>query len=389
MAEINLGDFPYYGGVLVDDASMYIGNNRFLRIVSQRDNDATIAVLYETTDVFDDNATITQVCSEVINENYAATGHQLQKLDDGRIAVIGNIYGQGSIFYTFTVEYDELNNTFISSDVINLGNGDLNSARATDFTTISYGNSVYVSATNDYEAHHLVKISYSDPIVTQTVNTYNNNVVFDPNFDTNSNQYLNIVDNKLYNLITTYSAGYVISLDLDSDTIDNNISTTRSYVVKMSDTKFVSIAFTSDEVLRYRIFNSLPSSYETTAGGIGSSFMPQVKSISINYNNNYGYLLEAYALDDQHLIIFEKGGYNERADENNIYVRIVKVVDDNYAFVSDNSNGAKGHLLTSSYNGYFNTMPIFYTGKLIHKISTQQFYIQTDRNSYEFFSIVV
>ena len=387
MAEVNLGDFPFYGGVSVGDASAYVGNNRFFRLVSQRDNDSTIGVMYETSDVFDNNATTTQICSEVLYAGRSYTGIKITQLGDGRIVVFAKQYST-NFYYAFIIEYDDVNNTFIKSDEIYLSSNEMNASNYNYLTIEPYGqDTVFIVATDANTSCSLLKVVFgSNSATTTLIYKYQNTVIFDNPFYFASNQSLNIVDDKLYLRMTGYNESYTYVYDITTDYFDTNQMTFYPYVCKLLENKYAVVKYESNNgTLNYSLQSSLPTRSSVNSGPY-SQFIPTVRSVTPIYRD-VGRILETFKLDDQHLIIFDKPGIENTTLDNNIYARVVKIVDENYAYVSDNSNGSEGVIVTSNHVGSYSTMSQFYSGKLINRVDDQRFYIQTNTNAYEFFTL--
>ena len=387
MAEINLGDFPFYGGVKIEDLSIYIGNNRFFRLVTQSDNDSTIGVVYETSDVFDNNASTTQVCSEVLYAGISHTDIKMTVLGDGRIAVFAKRYGTND-YYVFTVEYDDVNNTFIKSDTIYLSSGDMNSSSGNLITLHPYEqNTVFLIANDDYTGSAFMKFVFGTETVTTTrINYMSNSIYYDPPYPYSSGQSINIVDDNVYIRNTSYSYSLNHVYNITSDNFDTNFYSYYPNVCKLSENKYVIVRYQDNTAtLQYRLLNTLPSRADIE-NSTYNSFIPTISSVT-DISGDVGRQLETFKLDDQHMIIFDKAGNDNPSEDNNIYMRVVKIVDENYAFSSDNSNGQNGVLLTSNYSGVYTTMSNFYDGKLVKRVDDQRFYIQTSANSYEFFTL--
>lgn len=387
MAEINLGDFPFYGGVSVGDASAYVGNNRFFRLVSQRDNDSTIGVMYETSDVFDNNATTTQICSEVLYAGRSYTGIKITQLGDGRIVVFAKQYST-NFYHAFIIEYDDVNNTFIKSDEIYLSNTQMNVSNYNYLCIQPYDqDTVFIVASDPNTANSLIKVVFgSGTATTTTIYTMNSTSIFDSPYYHSSNHSLNIIDDKVYLRNSCYGYSYSYVYDITGDFFDTNQMSYFPYVCKLLENKYVIVRYENNTAtLQYSLQSSLPTRSSINSGPY-SQFIPTVSSITPIYNDA-GRILETFKLDDQHIIIFDKPGYQSSAQDSNIYARVVKIVDENYAYVSDNSNGADGVIVTSNYAGYYTTMSNFYNGKVINRVDDQRFYIQTNTNAYEFFTL--
>ena len=58
---INLGSYPTNEGTTGEEKSLYIGNNQFVRVLTQNNPNRTIAVLSESTDVFSGTQTLSNV----------------------------------------------------------------------------------------------------------------------------------------------------------------------------------------------------------------------------------------------------------------------------------------------------------------------------------------
>jgi hypothetical protein len=157
-------------------------------------------------------------------------------------------------------------------------------------------------------------------------------------------------------------------------------------VVKLSETRYLSLFIDSNSNLSY-VLTSNPPSYDDlrVSSSNRTSFIPQISFTSSIYNGAYCQL-DAIALDEYHVMVFEKPRGTD-ADRNNIFVRVINILDENYAFVSDNSNGTDGHVLTTNYTTDNTRMIEFFNESLVRKIDTQRFYIQTDCNVFEFFTL--
>lgn len=388
MAEINLGDFPFYGGVSIEDQSIYLGNNRFFRIVSQRDNDSTIGVMYETTDVFDNGAELTQMCSEVLYAGIAYVSIKTALLGDGRIAVFGKKYNTNA-YDAFTIQYDEENNTFISSDEPTyLSKNYLDIANSQYITLQPYEqNTVFLVATNTNIRSNFIKVEFNETIVSTTIDIHSDGTYYDPPHGYASTQSINIVDDNIYFRRTSTSYGHGYLYNITSDYFDPSYYSYYPHVCKLAESKYVIVSYggNSGEIV-YSLKTS-PPDRETLIDGPYSKFIPSVQTEGL-VNSDPGRVLETFKLDDQHLIIFNKPG-NNSSFSNNVYARVVKIIDENYAYVSENSNGTTGVIVTSNYNEDYIAMSSFYNGKIINRIDAQRFYIQTDTNSFEFFTLAV
>lgn len=186
--------------------------------------------------------------------------------------------------------------------------------------------------------------------------------------------------------MSSFGYGYRHTYNITTDTFDSNTYDFYPTVCKLADNKYLIVRYLdSSATLGYSISATIPSR-STIENGSYSQFIPNVSSVA-NIPSDSSRQLETFKLDDQHLIIFDKPGIANSSLDNNIYARVVKVIDNNYAYVSDNSNGTTGVVVTSNYSGYYSPMAQFYDGKMIKQVDNQRFYIQTGANSYEFFTL--
>jgi len=91
--------------------------------------------------------------------------------------------------------------------------------------------------------------------------------------------------------------------------------------------------------------------------------------------------VQSYPVDSEHFIVF----YREYNNLPSLKMKVVNVIDAQYAMVSENSATTPIEVTTN-----FSEFTLQYNaGQLVKRLSPTQFYSQVDNNVYEFYQIVV
>lgn len=382
---IELGAFPYSGGVELQDTSIYLGNNRFLRIASQRDNDATIAVMYESSNVLNADATVSVLCEEVLTPGFAYTDFKLAQLGNGKLVIVGKQHGTSSLYmHLFT--YDNVNGMFNLENTFNLtGSWDagsntsnyIRSYNSDEIVIQPYGNSTLLLLGWYSDDAQFVRLDIAGDIVTSTtlestisntdvtnweISSVSSKIIDDHWFVRTSSSYLR--NGHLFDLSDNTTKKLRVSYEMDTE--------------KMADGRYVGLSMDALEQIQYRLTTSVEMA------GAYASTSPAVKAATSLHSNTLSNFVH-HALDQYYGIIFDSN-FQGAADDSNVYARVVHYLDENYAFVSDNSNDLNnGVVVTSNMTSDSNYRNQIANGKFVQKIDAQTYYIQTNRNQFEFF----
>lgn len=402
---LNLGStFPYADGTIVSDISRYIGNNTFLRVVSQTNNNKTMIGLYSVDSIYTSTPVITTIHEQILFENAVLYHPRITVLGNGSFMIMGSYGSNNSVPRYSVVRYDDIGSNFVTEVPIrNFYETASNSNDLyTDFQYIETA-MAYVA----YERHYYNIFPYNNTsILYITQNSYQNSsavsvgIIEDVYSDTEVNrgeqrllkdtaidnyyepQYTNI---KNYDGIVhiTYSNYYVYCssvIDLTAKSVLIQRSNNVTDIVKLDTDRYVALTDSSTGDLRYELDVS-----------------PQtVTSASIRFEPN-AYLYSGYTdarifrwtipLDRFHAIHFRNTG------ASTIGAYVLKIVDENYGFVSDATvNGIDvitDNLFNDSQGESSQRTRLVSTtdGEWLKQLSATQFMIQTGYHTFQTFEI--
>ena len=377
MPEINLGSYPYYGGTEVRDRSIYIGNNRFIRVSSQRNNDAVIATIYESSNVYDENATITQLKSKVVVDAICLDAYEICQLENGNIFVCGTYYNT-SDDYILIFNYDEINNDFniVYSDNFTSSSTMFND-RSNNWCTITpYGNKVVLYGARIGANGAAIIIDTNDMSVSTLFQYSNTNSFRYDVYSDAASHTVSLVDNFYYitfSLGLTPTYAYIVNLETNESIFSNDgiIS-----VCKLSEGKYLSVIREDAGRVKFQLHENMSPPISFTER---YDFTPIVGTYANNSDRRIS--IQPYTLDSDHFIVF----YREYNNLPSLKMKVVNVLDPQYAIVSDNSASVPIEVT----NNLSERTLQYNAGQLVKRLSPTQFYSQVDNNVYEFYQIVV
>ena len=387
---INLGTFPYYGGTPVQDNSIYLGDNRFLRIGSQRNADATIAVMYESSNVLDNNASIVALAQEVLLPGMNYDHFKVVQLGDGRFVIVGSPYGRSDLYAT-VFEFDDQSNKFNVIATFNMtGSWDLgNSSTINRLRYYGSGHKLIVQpygersflmcgAASSHIQYVRVDIDETGTDITTTELHTTNNSTEANNFDAAGANSKIIDDHWFVRTGFNYSScGNMFDLSVNSIEYIRN-----SYVydvLKMAEGRYVYLRFSSRNIT-FKLTNNV-----SDVSGSYLSLNPVVRIAASDVTTGAANFI-VHPIDAYYAIVFDGNNWTQ-SDYNTLYARIVHFLDENYAFVSENSNDIeRGVPITTALTTNASVRSRYLNGQYVHQIDAQTYYVQTGYNTFEFFT---
>lgn len=397
--------FPYANGTIIADLSRYIGNNTFVRLLSQQNDNKTMIGLYTVDSIYTSTPVITTVHEQVLFETVDLHNPRLTLLGNGSIMIIGNYGSTTATLYYAVVRFDNVTNTFVTEIALRtfwesgVTTSDL---IYEDFAYIEKSGASYIS--NDRVYYNIYAYD-SSSIVYITMNTVSNirylsvgiieDVYGSSNTtsgairlfrDTTLDNYYNpmYTNIKKYDglLHITYSNYYIHSssiIDVINKTTITQRSSYQTDMVKLDTDRYVSLAHTFGDEVKFNLANSL-----STTTSAATRFEPILSAYGSYPTKEY--FRWTIPLDRFHAIHFR----NTNGTVIGAYV--LKFVDENYGFVSDASQNG----ITVANNPVFGSIQEQYQrirlgvmsdGEWLKKMSATQFMIQTGYNTFQTFEI--
>lgn len=369
---INLGTFPISGGTPLDDQSLYLGNNKFIRIVTQYNNDMVTAIMYESSDVFSNTQTMTTLCEEVLLANTYLRYVAIVPLPSGNLAIIGSDRTTTARKKIYVISYDDINNTFnvikdhtISAARMLLSYNSVYEVYGTDSILIG-GNTNSFYSFGRIDGLETDVLSYTNYFY----DTSHANYVY------GQSMYSYLNNNHWFVAISSRDDVQGYSFDISNGTIDYSKSTGYHGAFKLDTDRYVLI---KQDVNSYMQFGLSPTYSGSPDGSEPVYFIPMT-SHKTN-TDDVDRIRDFIPLDRQHFIFFyrpENSGF--------IYARFIKIIDENYGFVSDNSKDGLGIEVCPIVSDD-TTITSFNNGRLVRKITDTTFWIQTNTNQFTFLTL--
>lgn len=359
---ISFGSAPVFEGTIVAENTAYIGNNRFLRVVSQTSPDALIAVMYEFQDILNDT-TPTIVCEEVLQPSVSYSYIALTILGDGRFVIRTK-----DLSYVRSFHYDEQSNTFVDhaneTEVVN--------GSACLFAPVGNDSIVYASFETGggwgYDRVEQIKFN-PDNTTTKTQLHYNYSITKSLYYL--SEQYGSSIgtDNLFLFTLTSANSPYNKIYKADINDVENGfdrVLPNGGMVGKINDEKQLLLNRGPSGEWRYDLYgDQYPDVVEST-------FFPVIPHY---YDSATSYV----AIDEYYGMLFKQVN-------STVTFNIVKIVDAEHGFVSTNSSAGDGVEVTASFNtGLLGKLP---GNKFASKISNDTFCVQTDFTSFVVFKVI-
>jgi hypothetical protein len=375
---INLGSYPTDGGVNREDKSLYIGNNRFVRILSQSDPNRVIAVMSESTDVFSETQTLTNIHEQVILTDTYITNFKIGQLPSGNIFIFGrDVASSGYTNKILVIGYDDVNTQFnivSEHDITSSFDSYLYNMYSFKFETYGSDSLIVMGISNNSTVTfaRIDNLEGANNSITKTV--YLESSVYGTYFRGESSS-IDIIDDKAYFKISSTKYYQSTCIDLTSGNI---LYGGRYYIqsfVKLDTDRFVAIKYDSTRRVMYTISPTYVGSSDQSSAAY---FAPIIDHGSTEDDN---IMSDSIPMDRQHLIYFYKP---ENATV--VYARFLKVLDEFYGFVSDNSVSGAG-ITVCNITSNTSAFDSYNRGKLVNQISDTEFWIQTDNNEFTFLTM--
>ncbi len=397
---LNLGsNFPYADGTIIEDISIYLGNNKFFRLLSQSNNSKTMAGIYQVDDVYSSTPNITTIHEQVIAENFLAQRVRMVKLGNGSVMVIHRPSVDTIYLSYFVIKYDETLGEFVIETDLNErfyvdGNSPLynmtyniddglsyiDNRYHDNYLVTPYGQNSALILSNDNSGYFnvgIIKNVYGTTDVEKdcillTRNTTSDNYFY-PDY-TN----VNIIDNVAYITLSNYQYYTTYHVDLINDQMLISNYSNSGDILKMDNDRYLYTQAYGTEV-RYSL-----SSQSTLYPSSDVRFEPNV--YAHNGTNPAMQYRWNFPLDRFHCIHFRQTA------ATTISAYVLKILDENYGYVSPATQGG-ATLLTdiifsiSSSTSRDNRMSVMSDGQWIKQIDSTKFYIQTNKNIFKFFEI--
>ena len=377
---INLGAYPTGEGTTTEEKSIYIGNNRFVRLLTQSNPDRTIAVLSESSDVFSGTQTLTNVHEQVIINNDYIRYFKMKQLSNGNLLILGGKQsGLGTYLNSAIIlTYNDVDGLFeiVGDYDITLGDSDIYNFYEycfeiyNDDSILVFGNSG-----SNFMAYVFEGLSTG----TITKNRVINDSTADAYF-TERSVYTRVIDDNIFLSLSSQSSYQGFAVDMVNKTSIMNRLTYYNSAIKLDTDRYLSIMVDNSAYLRFKIKTS---GLETSSLSGSVLFAPLV---DLGVSTDDDRMCDIIGLDRQHIIYFYRP---ENGDS--VYALFLKVIDENYGFVSDNSQAGS----PAAGNGIFvcnitqngNNINDYHTGRMINQISPTQFWLQTNTNEFTFLTM--
>lgn len=397
--------FPYADGTLIADFSKYIGNNTFIRLLSQTDNNKTMIGMYTVDSIYTNTPVITTVHEQILFETTDLHNPRLVQLGDGGIMVVGNNGHASGVLNYAVVHYDGLGEFVVdvplrtfwedgatSSDdiyqdfeyIIDGNIPYLGSAKAS-YNIFPYNNtSVLYITENNYSGVGRLSVGiiedvYGTSNVTSGAMRFFRDATLGKYYDpmyTNIKKY----DGLIYISASNYRTNSTSIVDVTNKTTVSQRSSYKTDMVKLDTDRYISLTHAAGNELQFSLSNSLP-----TLSDANIRFEPFVPLYGSYTTKEI--LRWTIPLDRFHAIHFR----NSSNDTISAYV--LKIVDENYGFVSDATVNGVAVLTDNLFNSTQGessqrTRLVSTTdGEWLKQLSATQFMIQTGFNTFHTFEI--
>lgn len=374
---INLGTYPTTEGVNMEDKSIYIGNNKFVRILSQKDPHRIIAVYSESTDVFSGTQTLTNVHEQVLITGDYMTNFKLLELPSGNLVLVGDMSSGYSQLNTIIVfNYDAVGGVFNIVQQHSIAFGDAtNLVHFGQYSVIPYSTDTLLVAGQYNGQFHLCRINSIETASITIIDPIVSNSQTDL-YDNEHSMFSTVIDDYWFFSVSSHYRynGFVINLT-NNAIIQSGVYYTLC-TAKLDTNRYLTISQDGSGRITYKISSNYPNGTDLQAG---NTYVAPL--IDHGATTNVDRIRDIIVLDRQHIMYFYR-------PENSatIYARIIKIIDTNYGFVSDNSKNLDG-ISVCSITSNDSVIAGYHTGKLVHEINATQFWMQTDTNQFTFITI--
>lgn len=375
---INLGSYPTGDGTTDEEKSIYIGNNQFVRILSQNDPDRTIAVLSESTDVFSDTQTISNLHEQVIFNGEKITNYKLKELTNGDVLIVGSKSSRtGSYVNTaISLRFNDVSEAFeIISDF------DISDDNAGIYNMSGYGFEMYDDDTMVlFGIHGGMFRSFIIKGVTagnsSHIDLYSNGLA--DSYFREQSTFTTVIDDKVFFSIGSEDNYQGFLVDMTNENLVYGAEYYFNSVTKLDADRYVTIIVDPNGDLKYKLDTI---SFTNTDN---SKFFTPIIDIGSPADDDR--MCDILPLDRQHLVYFYRP-----ENQGSIYAIFLKMIDENYGFVSDNSLdgnvtfGQGIHVCDITAND--GIIGSYHSGRLINIISSNEFWIQTEYNEFTFITM--
>lgn len=376
---INLGSYPTGDGTTNEEKSLYIGNNQFVRVLTQSNPDRVIAVLSESTDVFSGTQTISNLHEQVLLNGERMLRFKLKQLPNGDVLMIGNKSTRiGSYVNTaISFRYNDVSGQFEVISDYAIHNNDASIYNMNEFGFEVYDNDSMVLFGVDSTDFSLFLIRGITSGTVTSAQLYQS-AVPDVYFREQST-FTKVIDDKIFVSIGSEDnyQGYLVNMTTDSLVYSGQDDF--NSVVKLDTDRYVTIVTDNIVNLMYKIDLS-----GFTGGQSGTSYFAPYVDLGSTADDDR--MCDVIPLDRQHLIYFYRP-----ENQGSIYALFLKIIDENYAFTSDNSQGGdvtngQGILVCNIVNND-TAISDYHSGRLINQLSGTTFWVQTDTNEFTFLTM--
>ena len=374
---INLGPAPVLDGTTNDSKSYYLGNNRFVRFIAQRDPDHVVAIMAESTDVNDPLQTLNVLKEQIILPSTYLVDLKISVLGNGKILLSAKNYS--GVLQLVVVSYDDINHEFtvdrnhnVMYDIAGIAHV---YSRSYDYTYIMepHGtDDLYVMKLYNGGVYNFKFSSLDSDTPTHIDLGYSNSA--DTTFYLPS-AGIRFIDDKVEFINSTHISYSGSMYDVNTNTALYSFMPYGARNLKLDTDRYIHISRHSKygNNLGYQLGNSRI----TTFGALPSEFAPVFSYGSISNKED---IIDIIVMDRQHIVVFlsPKG-------INKIYARFVKIIDENYAIVSDNSTGIYGievcDIIPESARSSFAN------GHLVNQIDSTHFWVQNGNDEFIFLTM--
>lgn len=392
------GNFPYADGTIISDVSRYVGNNTFVRVISQTNNNKIMAGLYTVDDPYSPAPTVTTVHEQVLDNTVALYNPRIIQLGNGSFLVSYNpnvmanvpkftIFKYDNVLGQFIIEvfdqpyyYSSSDHTFgVFTKLIHRFSHLSISYTKTSYNIYPYGNNslIYMGVedgTSDYLRIGIINNVYGTDSTTRDIKA----------MSSNSGAYVtgyypdyvgfNEFGTKLVITISNDNNAGCLIFDMETQTAVSTRSNISDVAMLDNDRLLTISSFQGENEVRYGLGTDT-SSIETAS----VRFSP---TVNVSYDPKQH--RRTLSLDRFHAIHF-------RTNNGSLRAHVFKIMDGDYAYVSDATT--TGVLVLShpifSYSAAAQTerSSCMIDGEWLKRIDENRFYIQTGYNEYTFFEI--
>lgn len=391
--EYSLGSFPFNSGIKEVEQSVYMGEGRFFKLIAQHTPELVIGAVYDSnsTDMYSssNDGSVTMLHHETLFSSISAYRVRLIPISKNKVFVLltmrSQIHADYDLYYFF-VEYDELTNRLVKTDLTLLNTTSIQRDYGINISYKIIQSNLYLFINNT--AGNYGNILARINLIEKThvlLNTTTNHSSLHSNDTPVSKFYHDSEQNKLYFMKRTNSASTATSINflLTVDLNNNDATTISSHDIHILD---------SVELKNERIINILASNITSTTLTPSASHLMQFShhtelnfttrsdvrfNMSPHIRINNSFTIKTYRLDDFHFIVFIT-----RRDSNRIECRIMKFINEDIVQVSNNSNGNIDGYNLGFYNSAIHNE--ICTGDNVIRDGENKFYFQNDYNSFIF-----